>query len=137
MSDNITLREWLAKLNNGDFDNRDRETMCDAGWYDWFCKDEGLFGRFKRLAPKVKRIAKSSKINPDTMYVWFKNNCPCFGDKKLCDDFRFADMETGDVMYTVTPRDPYGNAEVWGRENEFNGAIVSGTMQDVYNFFGV
>ena len=35
----ITIREWLSNYENGKYNNSDFETMCDAGWYDWFCSD--------------------------------------------------------------------------------------------------
>ena len=68
--------------------------------------------------------------------VWFKNNCPM--NSSLYDDLRFADRKTGEVMYTVTPRYSHsGKAEVWGRENDFQEALVEGTWKDVKAFFGV
>ena len=71
------------------------------------------------------------------MYVFFKNNSPCFG--KLYDDFRFCDMETGDVIYTICPAvgytETFGQSEVWGKENDFEEAIVAGTWNDVLFFF--
>lgn len=139
MENQISLRTWLEKYEQGEFNAPDFETQCNAGWYDWFCKTESLAGKTKKLAPKVKRLAKSSKINLDTMYVWFKNNCPCVG--KLYDDFRFADRETGDVIYTVVPasgfRKDAGSAELWGKENNFAEPLVKGSWKDITNFFGV
>ena len=35
----ITVKEWIEKFNNGEFDKADYETQCAAGWYDWFCSD--------------------------------------------------------------------------------------------------
>lgn len=135
----VSVREWLENYEAGKYANPDTNTQITAGWYDWFCKDTALAGKTRKLASKVKHIAKSSKINLDTMYVWFKNNCPLYG--KLYDDFRFADRETGNVIYTITPscghKTTEGQASVWGRENDFNGPLVEGTWEDVLNFFGV
>ena len=47
--ENITVREWIRKFNNGDFDEKDFDTQCKAGWYDWFCSNEGLAGRLKKM----------------------------------------------------------------------------------------
>lgn len=135
----ITVREWIKNFDKGLYNEKDRATQINAGWYDWFCKDESLRGKTYSLAPKVKRLAKSSKINQDKMYVWFKNNCPMVGN--LYDDFRFADIETGGTIYNIVPKS--GNtifdnrAEIWGKENDFKGPLVIGTWKDVLAFFNV
>lgn len=136
MENNISVRQWLEKFNNGDFNKNDRSVQCDAGWYDWFCDDNKLSEKTIKLGEMVKVISQSPKINIDTMYVWFKNNCPMSG--LLYDDFRFADIESGDVIYTITPNSGHtGLAEVWGKENDFEKPIVEGRMATIYHFFGI
>lgn len=107
------------------------------GFYDWFCSTSSLERKAKSLLNKFKKISKSSKINKDTMYLWFKNNCPCCG--KLYDDFRISDLKTGEVVFTVVPSSGHqsdkGVAELWGRENNFKEPIVSGTYQDIVDWF--
>ena len=138
MSNNITVREFIRNYENGRYDNSDKETMIDAGWYDWFCDDEELKPRLDAMFPKIKEIAVSSKIDVDNMYVFFKNNCPGRGD--IYDDFRFCEMENGDVVYTITPESGQesikGQSEVWGKENGFEGALAKGTWDDITAFFG-
>jgi hypothetical protein len=139
MSNETSVRQWIANFNMGCYSNDSTSTQIDAGWFDWFCKTPSLRNKTYKLAVKVKLLAKSSKINQDTMYVWFKNNCPMVG--KLYDDFRFADIETGDVVYTIVPKSGHthlnGCAEVWGKENNFEEPLVLGTWKDVRAFFGV
>jgi hypothetical protein len=136
---NVSLRTWIENYEKGLYNSGDRNSMCDAGWYDWFCGDDTLLPRLKNLYPKVLAVSKSEKINLDTMYVFFKNNCPM--DGKLYDDFRICDMETGDVIWTISPAVGYtktfGQSEVWGKENDFEDSIVAGTMLDVLTYFGV
>lgn len=93
MEKQITLREWIEKFNNGDFLYINRETQIDAGWFDWFCKDTSLAAKTKRMGNIVKQVKASGKVDLDSMYVWFKNNCPLNGP--LYDDFRFATLEDG------------------------------------------
>lgn len=135
----ISLQEWIAQSDAGAFESDDFDTQVKAGWYDWFCKESSLAGKTKKLAPKVKQVARSAKIDPTKTYVFFKNNCPMYG--KLYDDFRICDLETRDVIYTIIPRSGHtvkaGQAEVWGRENEFEEPLVVGTWNDVREFFGV
>ena len=139
MTDNHTLKQWIALQEDGAFAHEDVNTQINAGWYDWFCTDKSLINRLNKMTPKVKRIAKSAKIDQKTVYVFFKNNCPMVG--KLYDDFRICDVASGDVVYTIVPACGHtknkGRAELWGRENNFKGPIVAGTMQDIYNYFGV
>jgi hypothetical protein len=139
MSNSTSLRQWIENFNAGIYAANNTETQTNAGWYDWFCREGSLLGKTNALAPKVKRLAKSPKINPNTMYVWFKNNCPLYGN--LYDDFRFADIETGEVIYTIIPSSGHqisrGRAEVWGRENDFHGPLVTGTWKDVLAYFKV
>lgn len=137
MTTQLSIREYLTKFDNGDFDSNDFNTQCAAGWYDWFCSDSKLAAKTKKLTKKLKEIVNSEKIDQDKHYVWFKNNCPMDGE--LYDDFRIADLETGDVIFTIIPASGHtslaGVAEVWGQENGFDGAIVEGTWDDVKRFF--
>lgn len=136
MSNNISIEQWVANFDAGMYAATDFQTQVDAGWYDWFCRDTSLANKTKRMAPMIKKIAGSKRIDPKRLYVWFKNNCPLYGP--LYDDFRFADIETGNVRYTIIPKSGHtGEAEVWGQDNGFTEALVSGTMRDVYKYFGV
>ena len=133
---NMNIATFAVRFLRGDFDLNDRKTQIEAGWYDWFCRDTSLAAKTQNLGKKVLRVMKSSKIDVEKNYVFFKNNCPMRGS--LYDDFRICDMETGNVIYTVVPRCTHsGKAEVWGRENNFQEALVAGSWKDVKAFFGV
>lgn len=131
MSGNISVRDYLSE-KPGPYDH------C-GNFYDWFCKDSALPGKKRKLDAKVRKIAQSTKIDQDKMYVWYKNNCPCYGS--LYDDIRFADIETGDVIYTIVPKSGYkvsaGKSAVYGRENGFKEPLVEGTWDEVLVFFGL
>ena len=138
-----TTSELMKAWKNGEFDSPDMTTQIEAGWYDWFCRDSSLAAKTKRLYAKAERILKTDqlskmpKINPDKTYIWFKNNCPMFGH--LYDDFRFADIKTGDVLFTVTPSSghdsDFGEAELWGKVNGFKEPLVKGTWKDILAYF--
>ena len=136
---NITVREFIRNYENGKYVNPDKETMIDAGWYDWFCDEEQLKLRLDLMYYKVKQIALMPKINMDRMFVFFKNNCP--GEGEIYDDFRFCDIDSGDVVYTIVPasgqKKNRGQAELWGRENDFKEALAKGTWEDITNFFSI
>lgn len=133
---NMNIATFAVRFLRGDFDLNDRKTQIEAGWYDWFCRDTSLAAKTQNLGKKVLRVMKSSKIDIEKNYVFFKNNCPMRGS--LYDDFRICDMETGNVIYTVVPRCTHsGKAEVWGRENNFQEPLVAGSWKDVKAFFGV
>ena len=130
----ISIRQWIENYNSGKYDSQDVKVQCEAGWYDWFCRDESLCGKTKRLAPKVKQLAKSSKVDVDNWYVWFKNNYPVCGS--LYDDIHFADIKTGNVIYTIAFVKKYGQtAELWGKENDFKHPLVIGDWEDIKKYF--
>lgn len=135
----MTTREFIKKFDNGDFDSSDIDVQCEAGWYDWFCKDSSLRNKTKMLGKKVKQISESPKVDKDKMYVFFKNNCPMYGS--LYDDFRFCDLKTGGVIYTITPSNGHenkkGQSDVWGKENAFDEPLIEGNWKDVKEFFGI
>jgi hypothetical protein len=136
MSDNMNINTFALRFLRGEFIFSDVKTQCEAGWYDWFCKDTSLAAKTRSLGKKVLQLMKSEKVDPEANYVFFKNNCPMNGP--LYDDFRICSLETGDVIYTVVPRSGHtGMAEVWGRDNNFDGPLVTGTWKDVKTFFGV
>lgn len=85
----ITVKEWIEKFNNGEFDKADYETQCAAGWYDWFCSDYALAKRLKRMGNIIKEIKNDFIL--DNYYVWFNNNAPCC--YPLYDDFRFEPLD--------------------------------------------
>lgn len=117
------LKNQLDAFSKGVYlDSEGRESWC-YNFFDWFCKDASLKNKAKRLFSMAKTFIKNHpEIDQERTYLWFKNNCPVNGP--LYDDFRIADVETGDVIFTVIPKSGHSfMAEVWGKENNFNGPI--------------
>ena len=54
MSKKITVREWIEKFNNGDFEDESFKTQVSAGWYDWFCPNQSLTKRLKKMGNIIK-----------------------------------------------------------------------------------
>lgn len=137
----LTITKWVEEFDNGSFNSPDFYTQVEAGWYDWFCKDSSLKNKTIKLADKLKSVLKANKtgqkFDPEKTYVFFKNNCPLNGS--LYDDFRICDIETGNVIYTITPssghKPIFGVSELWGRENEFDCPIIEGKWEDILNYF--
>lgn len=107
-------------------------------WYDWFCTNKGLVSRGKSLTAKLKKIADSPRFDKKTSYVFFKNNCPCSGS--LYDDFRICDLTTGDLIFTVVPKEGYSNSKglgcVWGKdENGKFCELFRGTWKEIVTWF--
>lgn len=123
----LSVREWQVNFVKGLYDATDRSTQCDAGWYDWFCRDTSLANKTKAMGKIIKQVKDGGKVNLDTQYVWFKNNCPMSGP--LYDDFRFAERETGDVQLTIQVNDKRNDKRytVYGAANEFQGPLFACT----------
>lgn len=133
----ITLAEMVAKWDKGEFDSPDVHTMIAAGWYDWFCRDESLYLRLKRMMGMVKAVNDSPLVDNNKVYVFFKNNSPVSG--KLYDSFSICDMDTGDVVWWVAARySPLGYAVInlapaFGPD--MNMIEPGGNANDVKRFF--
>lgn len=61
MDHKISIRELLKRYNEGEYKTNNVLKMCDAGWHDWFCKDEQLRTRLK---PK-ERISNFLKMKEE------------------------------------------------------------------------
>ena len=122
MSKKITVREWIEKFNNGDFEDESFKTQVSAGWYDWFCPNQSLTKRLKKMGNIIKNITNDYIL--DNYYVWFKNNCPC--SYPLYDDFRFEPLDENqrDEKYFLIQCDhPYGSDymyEIATARNNYN-----------------
>ena len=128
----VMLKQQLEAFENGNIIDSERRVNDCYNFYDWFCKDSSLKRKSISLMKQVKRCVKFKDIDVNSVYVFFKNNCPMNGP--TYDDFRICDLETGHVIWNVTPKSGHsGKAEVWGRQNNFNGAIAIGnTLSDIY-----
>ena len=105
----MTVRRWQERFRAGDFNSRDLSVQCEAGWYDWFCRDEALAGRLKKLSSVVMGIQAPFIL--DNYYVWFKNNCPVAGP--LYDDARFEPLsgERNGKYFIVSLDSPHEQAK--------------------------
>ena len=126
----------IANLVKTDFIEILQDPYNCFGFYDWFCKDSSLKNKAKTLVSRLQTILKNNKrFDTTKTYVFFKNNCPCVGG--LYDDFRICDIKTGNVLYTITPRDPRegGKASIWSAENDFFRPLLVGSWTDIKKFF--
>lgn len=85
------------------------------GFFDWFCRDNGLKSRMLKMKGKIAFLVKSGVIDGDKNRVILKNNCPYDGD--LYDDFRVIDIETDEMICGLAPSLGYnhmkGKCEFW------------------------
>lgn len=117
------IKFWIEDFKDGAFEYNDRKTQIEAGWYDWFCRDTSLAGKTKRMGGIIKQVKAGGKVDVEGWYVWFKNNCPLNGP--LYDDFRFADMATGNTMFTIQINCCWEKHRyvVFGRKNDFDSPL--------------
>lgn len=133
----ITVHSSIQEVVNSELTDKEILNL----WYDYFCKPSSLVNKGRALIRKLKKIYKLNELSgrkyfdPNKTYVFFKNNCPFCGS--LYDDFRICDLETREVIFTIQVNryDQKHSAELWGQPNNFEGAILEGSIKDVYNYF--
>lgn len=99
MKEKLNIIQWVNEFELGHFSEPSFDTQVRAGWYDWFCRDSSLAAKTQRMGKIISGLKLGGKIKPESWYIFFKNNCPL--DGPLYDDFRFADIQTGDVQFTI------------------------------------
>jgi hypothetical protein len=143
MEKQLSINEFIAGYDMGEFNSSDTKTMIKAGWYDWFCDDDELKFRFDELVLFLKSLLPSPKIDPDKNRVWFQNCCPVYGE--LYDEIRIGELgDGGKYLWCITPHDGHidgqGLSEVWdimamNNDDKLDKAVVSGNWSDVVAFF--
>lgn len=135
----MSIKTFVERFNRGDFYYSSIGIQCEAGWYDWFCKESALAGKTKKLGAKVCKIANSKRFNKETSYVFFKNNCPCVG--ALYDQFSICDIESGDVLFCAQHLEKGSHGcdkahwELYDADISFEKPVVSGTWREVEKYF--
>jgi hypothetical protein len=125
------LKQQLDGFKNGLYlDSEGNNNEC-FNFYDWFCKDKSLKNKAYNLFRAADRFVEKFKVDTNTHYVFFKNNCPMRGS--LYDSFSICDIDSGDVMYWVTPKSGHtGLAEICIRDRGFDKPLTGGTLSEIY-----
>jgi hypothetical protein len=99
-----------------------------------------LKAKSKSLLGTLRGIVKTGTklFDPEKTYVFFKNNSPCAGG--LYDDLRICDIESGKVLYSVCPKNPwYGYRPVVAFSAEdadrWKNPLVFESMKDMREWF--
>ena len=132
--ENINLNHQLeAFFDEGIYLDSDGNKSHCFNFYDWFCEDSELEDRAYRLICETNKFVGKFGVDTDTHYVFFKNNCPMSGP--LYDSFSICEVESGDVVYWVTPKSGHsGQAEICGASNNFNEPLYIGnTLSEIYS----
>lgn len=138
MRNEISIREWVERFNDGKYESSDVQTQIEAGWYDWFCKDRSLVNKTKRMGNIIKQIKPGGKIDLESSYVWFKNNCPL--DGPLYDDYRIADINSDSTLLViqVDNRSNKYRYTVFDRLNDFETQVFeSKSLREVIKWLNV
>ena len=85
MENKMTLRQFRERFNNGDFDSPDKNTQIEAGWKDWFCKEQELPERLTKTGEVINGI--TSDFILDNYHVVFTNLSTLNGS--LFDEVKF------------------------------------------------
>lgn len=143
------LRRWVELFNAGEFSATKNpfdamSRAIDAGAFDWW-DDRKAISWVDRLGDKVCMLACGSpKVNMDTMYVFYKQICPCCGP--LYDSFRICDIKSGRVLFCIDHLkkgcydEQFSGWEVHQYTNDEDNreiAEVKGTWRDVKKWFEI
>ena len=107
MEKEITFTQQAAAWKNGEYA---LYPHCND-FYDWFCKDESLENRANKLKGLAKRLVARFSLDPNRVYVFFKNNCPMSGP--LYDSLSICDVDGGVILWATPKSGHNGKAELY------------------------
>lgn len=114
-----SVSDWSKAYQSGAFNDPNVDTQIAAGWYDWWGPDRNLIKGTKTVGDIINKLTKGGKVDLDKNYVWFKENQPANGGNRYL-DFRFSDLDKGDVNYTTQIGSPWNKKKyaVYGRDQK-------------------
>jgi len=74
MSEKIPLRKWIENFNNGLYDGESKEIQWKAGWCDYFCGENELCLRLRKIGYILNHITNNFIL--DNYYIKIYNRCP-------------------------------------------------------------
>ena len=93
----------LTSINENGFLNMNTGELSTCyGFYDWFCSDQSLINRSKRLLTKANKVVKMLGLDPDDVTVAFKNCCPVNGP--TYDLIWFINIHSNEHLFTLVPK---------------------------------
>ena len=58
-----TVKDWIRRYNNQEFNDNSFETQVEAGWYEWFCEQEELLPKLNKMAEIITGIKNEYILN--------------------------------------------------------------------------
>ena len=116
MNREISIKQWIENYNNQSYIVKKNvfKTVCNLGWFDWFCEDEELIARTNKFIPIILGLKIKGRVSLNKDYIFFKNNCPMNAD--LYDSMSICDIKNNDVKYWIGyPNDHW---EVYNNVND-------------------
>ena len=96
----MRVRTWQERFRAGDFSSRNRAVQCEAGWYDWFCRDDALAGCLIKAPSVVLAVTDPFLLDNDSLDGSLYDDVLDTVTEEILDyDFR----EWRDAAYTVFP----------------------------------
>ena len=91
----MKVKEWIEKNNRKEFETNDFDTMCSAGWYDWFCDETELLSRLQKMSEIIRELTNQNILENYDLRLY--NRCPI--DYPLYDEISFIpDDQMGRVI---------------------------------------
>lgn len=131
----ITVREWINKFINGEFETKDFDTQTKAGWNDWFCPERELSDRLKKMGNIIKKI-KNDYIF-DNFFLVFYNICsidyPLFDQAMFTPFRRIVDKNFEIGLSFDCPYNGY-KYEVCTARNNFHTEFYCNTDEELFEY---
>ena len=130
----MKVRDWITRYQNGEFKEKTLETQIDAGWYDWFCNDQELLEKLKKMAKIIVDVNNDYIL--DNYKIQFYNRCPM--DFPLFDEVLLKPIDKKETRYISIQFDhPFGRTkpylvEIWTIPN--NQEFEFDTKEEILNY---